>query len=93
MSAAAFKTVTLLRQIAFMVVVYLCLGWFVERKVQRPDSKVKAFFRVLCSPVTRPIARLLAPGTGYGRVLAVSIGVAAGLWVVLIALTEVLRRA
>jgi hypothetical protein len=80
---------TLLRLLAFMVLLYLGLGWLVERYSTRPDSKVKAFFRLLCSPITRPVSRLLQPGSGERRILAVSIGVVASIWVVLIVVTEV----
>lgn len=90
MEPAVFKILTLLRLLAFMVLLYLVLGWLAERYVRRPDSKVKGFFRLLCRPVTRPVARLL-PGAEERRVLAVSVGVAAGIWVVLIIVSEVVR--
>jgi uncharacterized protein YggT (Ycf19 family) len=86
------QLLTLLRLIAFMVLIYLGLGWLAERYATRPDSKVKAFFRTLCSPVTRPVARHLAPGSGERRVLAVSMGLVAGVWVLLIVVMEVGRR-
>jgi hypothetical protein len=86
------QVLTLLRLLAFMVVLYLALGWLVERYVSRPQSKVKAFFRLLCSPVTRPVARLLGPGAAMPRVLQVSIAIAGGVWAVLIVASEVLRR-
>jgi uncharacterized protein YggT (Ycf19 family) len=88
---ALVKTLTLLRLIAFMVLLYLGLGWFTERYSTRPDSKVRGFFRLLCSPITRPVARLMPSGTGELRVLAVAIGLVAGIWVVLIVATEALR--
>jgi hypothetical protein len=88
----ALQALTLLRLLAFMVVLYLALGWLVERIVQRPESRLKGFFRLLCSPVTRPVSRLLAPGAAHARVLAVSLGVVGGLWVVLVAASEALRR-
>jgi hypothetical protein len=82
---------TLLRLLAFMVLLYLGLGWLAERYATRPDSKVKAFFRLLCSPVTRPVARALRPGSGERRVLAVSMGIVAGVWAVLVVVSEVVR--
>jgi len=89
--SAIERVLTMLRLIAFMVVLYLGLGWIAERYITKPDSKVKAFFRLLGSPVTRPVARMMPPGSGERRVLAVSMGVVAGVWIVLIILTEALQ--
>lgn len=88
MPPRVLQTLTLLRLLAFMVVVYLALGWIAERYATRPDSKVRAFFRTLCSPVTRPVARALPAGAGERRVLAVSLALVACVWVVLIVVTE-----
>jgi len=90
--ATIAKLVTLLRLLAFMVLIYLGLAWMVERRSQNPESKVRAFFRTLCSPVTGPVGRFLPAGSTYQRVLAVSAGVVAALWVVLIAVDEILLR-
>jgi hypothetical protein len=91
MDPAVANLLKLLRLVAFMVLLYLLLGVLVERYSRKPDSKVKAFFRTLCLPVTKPVARLLSPGAEYRRVLAVSLGVVAGVWVALVAVTEALR--
>lgn len=90
-SAALFKTLTILRLLAFMVLLYLGLGWLVARYGTRPDSKVRGFFRLLCTPVTKPVSRLLPAGAGEQRVLGVSIGIVAVLWVALIVATEALH--
>jgi uncharacterized protein YggT (Ycf19 family) len=90
--AFAGKLVTMLRLLAFMVLVYLLLAWMVERNSRNPKSKVRAFFRTLCSPATGLAARFL-PGADQDRLLKVSAGVVAAVWVVLIALDEVLLRA
>jgi uncharacterized protein YggT (Ycf19 family) len=92
-AAALFKILTVLRLLAFMVLIYLGLGWLAERYATRPDSKLRGFFRLLCTPVTRPVARLLPPGAGEGRVLAVSMALVLGVWVVLIVVTEAMRAA
>jgi hypothetical protein len=91
MDATLFKVFTLLRLLAFMVLLYLGLGWLAERYATRPDSKVRAFFRLLCSPVTRPVSRLVRPGAGEQRVLAVAMGLVGAIWVVLIVATELVR--
>jgi uncharacterized protein YggT (Ycf19 family) len=85
------KLVFLMRFLAFMTFCYLLIGWLVERGSSAPDSKVKAFFRVLCSPVTGPVSRLVKPGTTPERLLLVSLGVVAAVWVALYALDTVLR--
>lgn len=88
MDPRLLQTLTLLRLVAFMVLLYLALGLLVERFAMRPDSKVRAFFRTLCSPVTRPVSRLLPSGSGERRVLSVSIGLVACVWIALIVATE-----
>jgi uncharacterized protein YggT (Ycf19 family) len=87
-----FKTLTLLRLIAFMVLLYLGLGWLVERYSTRPDSKLKGFFRLLGSPIVRPIARVMPPGTRETRVLAVSLAIVGCIWIALFLATEALAE-
>jgi uncharacterized protein YggT (Ycf19 family) len=91
--SVALKLLTLFRQIAFIAFIYLLLGWWVDRKIDAPDSKAKAFFKVLCFPVTRPVSRFMAPGSTYGRILGVSVVVIAVTWFALLVVTEVLKRA
>lgn len=79
-----FKVVTLLRLVAFMVLVYLGFGLLVERYSRKPDSQLKAFARTVCSPVTRPVARWLGPKYDHWRVLVVSIGIVTAFWAVTI---------
>jgi hypothetical protein len=74
-----------------MVLLYLALGWLAERYVTKPDSKVKAFFRLVCSHVTRPVARRMAAGAPERRVLQVSMAVVGGIWIALIVASEALR--
>ncbi len=83
---------TLLRLVAFMVVVYLAFGLAVERLGRRPESQLRAFARTLCSPIARPVARFLAPGASERRVLAVSLAVALAFWALLVAVDTALRR-
>ena len=66
------KIVMVLRLIAFMVLMYLAFAWFVERKSTNPEGKIRAFFRIVCSPVAVPVSRMLGPGASYQRVLVVS---------------------
>ena len=92
MSPALVKLVAMLRLLAFMVLLYVGLAWIVERQIDKPDSKMRGFFRLLASPVTGLVARFLPPGTAIERQLAVSTGVVAAIWVVLVILDEVVVR-
>jgi len=92
MSPWLLKVVTLLRLLSFMVLIYVGLAWIVERNSQRPDGKVRGFFRLLASPITRVVARFLPPGTSYERLLAVTTAVVAGIWLVLVAVDMALPR-
>ncbi len=79
-----FKLLTLLRLLAFMLFVYLGFGLLVERYSRKPNSQLKAFARTVCSPVTRPVGRLLAPGADHPRVLRVSMLVVAVIWAIVV---------
>ncbi len=92
MSPWLLKVVTFLRLVSFMVLIYVALAWIVERNSQRPEGKVRGFFRLLASPMTRVVARFLAPGTPYERLLAVTTAVVAGIWLVLVAVDMALPR-
>ncbi len=87
------KIIALLRVVAFMVFVYLGFGLLVERYSKRPESQLRAFARTVCSPVTRPVARFLAPGTPHRTVLLNSLGVVAVLWLALVVLARALKPA
>jgi hypothetical protein len=86
-----FKVLTLLRLLAFMVIFYLAFGLLVERYSTKPDSQLKAFARIICSPITRPVARFLAPGADQRRLLLLGMGVVVVFWAVVVVLGKVLR--
>jgi uncharacterized protein YggT (Ycf19 family) len=83
------KILTLVRLVSFMVLLYLALGWLVERHSRKPDSQLKAFFRLICSPITRPVARRMPKETPHQRVLAMSMGLVGAVWLASIALGAV----
>ena len=85
------KIVTLVRLFTFMVLVYLALGWLVERYSRKPNSQLKGFFRLLCSPITRPVARRMSKDAPHRRVLAISMGLVGALWLVTAVLSGVVR--
>ena len=85
------KIVTLVRLLCWMLLIYLGLGWIVERRSRKPDSQLKAFFRMLCRPLTWPVRRLLQPGTPYQRVLLVTMAAVGAVWVATILASGELR--
>ena len=91
MNITLLQVVTLLRLVSFMVLVYLLLGLLVEVNSRKPDSKLKAFFRVVCSPVTRPVSRLVARESSHQRVLVVSLAVVGAIWITSILLSDAVR--
>ncbi len=74
-----------------MVGVYLLFGLCVAR-LAPAGGQLAAFARLLCSPVTRPVARALPPGASERRVLAVALAVAGALWALLVAVDTALRH-
>jgi uncharacterized protein YggT (Ycf19 family) len=85
------KILTLLRLVAFMLMFYLAFGLVVERYSTKPESQLKAFARTICSPITRPVARYLPPGSTQPRLLLVSLGVVAVFWVFVVVLAKVVQ--
>ena len=88
MTITVLQVVTLVRTVAFMVLVYLALGLLVEVRSRKPDSKVRAFFHILCSPLTRPVSRFTAPGSSQVKLLLISIAFVGAIWVVSILVYE-----
>jgi putative effector of murein hydrolase len=86
------KIIMVLRLVAFMVLMYLALAWFVERRSTNPQGKIRAFFRIVCAPVAVPVSRMLGPAVGYQKVLVVSMGIVGAAWAVLIVLNLLLIR-
>jgi hypothetical protein len=86
------KLLLLARLVAYMALVYLAFGWLVEVLSKKPGSKLKAFARLLCSPLVKPAAAAHAPGTPYRTVLIRTLLAIAGLWVILIVVSELALR-
>ena len=66
----------------FMAAIYLALHILFARFVVGPGSPVLWFFGVVTGPLTRPIRRVLAPGTPDTRVRLVALAVYVILWLV-----------
>ena len=65
----------------FIAMIYLALHILFTRFVA-PTSPVLWFFGVVTGPLTRPIRKLLRPGTAEARVRLVALVVYAVLWLV-----------
>jgi hypothetical protein len=87
-----YNVLTLLRLVAFMVLIYIGLGWLVERR-SAPESKLRYFFHIVCSPVTWLVARRMAPGTPKERVFRMSFLAVALVWMLSIALHRLAQPA
>ena len=88
-----YNVLTLFRLVAFMVLVYVGLGWLVERRSRDPDSKLRAFFHIVCSPVTWLVAKRMKPGTPKERIFRMSFLAVALVWMLLIALHRLAQPA
>ena len=85
-----FNVLTLLRLVAFMVVIYVGLGWLVERR-SGPESKLRYFFRTVCLPVTKLVEKFMVPGTPKERVFRMSFLVVVLFWMGLIAVHRLVQ--
>lgn len=88
-----YTVLTLLRLVAFMVLVYVGLGWLVERRSRDPESKLRYFFHTVCLPVTWLVAKWMKPGTPKERVFRMSFLAVALVWMLLIALHRLAQPA
>lgn len=86
------RLLLLARVIAYMLLVYVGFGLLVEAVSRRPESKLKAFARLLCSPLTRPVAALSAADTPYASVLRRTAAAVAVLWGLLLIASELALR-
>jgi hypothetical protein len=79
----AFRILLILETVALMVLIYLALGWLVERYSRKPDSQLKGFFRLICGPLTRPVGRWLGTAPFDRRTYATAAFLAAGALILL----------
>ncbi|KAA0256206.1 hypothetical protein FBQ97_15830 [Acidobacteria bacterium ACD] len=80
------KLLLLGRFVCFMTISYLLLDALVARLIRDPASKVRGFFALVASPVTRPVRRFLPEGATDDQVRWASIGLVALVWVLLLVL-------
>lgn len=84
------KLLLLARLIAYMLLIYLGFGLIVELASRKPESKLRGFARLLCSPLVRPVAARMSADTPYLGQLQRTLWIALALWLVLVVGTEIL---
>lgn len=90
MSSDLVKALLLGRLVAFMMVVYIGFGTLVEWKSREEGSKLRTFGRLLCRPLTAPMAALFPAGTPYATILKRTSLAALAVWVAFILASELL---
>lgn len=83
------KALLLGRLVAFMLLVYIGFGLVVEWRSRREGSRLKAFGRLLCRPLTAPLATLSPPDTPYGTILKRTAIVVVAVWIAFVVASEV----
>lgn len=87
-SPELLRFLLLIRMVAFLAFMYLIFGWIVERTTRNPESKVRGFARLICSPLTKPVASLMSAESPYPLVLRNTLYAFALLWFALFAISE-----
>jgi hypothetical protein len=81
----------LARFLCFMAVLYLALHKLAARLSVDSKSRLRWFFAVLTSPLTRPVRARMKPGTTDDRIISVSLLVYGILWLLTILAEHSLR--
>ena len=84
MDATSAKILLLVRFIAFLAFVYLLLDLLVSRLLRDPQSKVRGFFALIASPLTRPVRSFLPPTATDDQVRLAALGLVGVVWVVIV---------
>jgi uncharacterized protein YggT (Ycf19 family) len=84
MDETSTKLILMVRFIAFLAFVYLLLDLLVSRLVRNPESKVRGFFALVASPLTRPVRSFLPPSATDDQVRLAALGLVGLVWVVVV---------
>jgi uncharacterized protein YggT (Ycf19 family) len=84
MDATSAKILLLVRFIAFLAFVYLLLDLLVSRLLRDPQSKVRGFFALIASPLTRPVRSFLPPTATDDQVRLAALGLVGVVWAVIV---------
>ena len=82
MDASATRLLLLVRFIAFLAFVYLLLDLAASRLFPKPGSKVRGFFALVASPLTRPVRSFLPPTATEDQVRLAALGLVGAVWAV-----------
>jgi len=77
------RLLLLARFLAFLAIVYLLLDLLAARLFTKPGSKVRGFFALVASPLTRPVRSFLPEDATEGQVRGTALGVVVLVWAVL----------
>lgn len=82
MDPTSAKLVLIVRFIAFLAFVYLLLDLLVSRLIRDPSSKVRGFFALVASPLTRPVRSFLPQGASDDQVRGAALGLVGLVWAI-----------
>lgn len=88
MDDSAAKFLLLVRFIAFLAFVYLLLDLLVSRLIRNPQSKVRGFFALIASPLTRPVRSFLPPSATDDQVRLAALGLVGLVWAIVVLLSR-----
>lgn len=88
MDTTSTKLVLMIRFVAFLAFSYLLLDLVVSRIVKNESSKVRGFFALIASPLTRPVRSFLPPSATDDQVRFASLGLVGLVWVVVVLATR-----
>ena len=80
MDETSTKLILMARFIAFLAFVYLLLDFLVSRLVRNPESKIRGFFTLVASPLTRPVRSFLPPSATDDQVRLAALGLVGLAW-------------
>ncbi len=80
MDATSTKLILMVRFIAFLAFVYLLLDLLVSRLIRNPQNKVRGFFALVASPLTRPVRSFLPPSATDDQVRWAALGLVGAVW-------------
>lgn len=84
MDPTSAKLLLLVRFVAFLAFVYLLLDLLVSRLVRNPQNRVRGFFALVASPLTRPVRAFLPPTASDDQVRFAALGLVAAVWIVVV---------
>ena len=88
MDETSTKLILMARFIAFLAFVYLLLDLLVSRLIRNSESKVRGFFALIASPLTRPVRSFLPPSATDDQVRLAALGLVGVVWAAVVLLSR-----